>query len=267
MRQILFALLCVFAVTSLASGQDDAPPRQTDLVRKGLEQATWTEVQSGLGLLRVLTPTGISVSAYRISPEQFEFLVAQQQLETGSTAKQIGEARGAVLTSNGGFFAQSGSGRLYSVGYLRMGGRVFSKGWDRSGGLVSFVDGTIVLTPSHAGIPKGEFDVLQSKPMLIEPGGNWAMGSNSGISKSRTVLCTLKSGDIILMIVSRAGLTLFEAGWLMRSKEQGGFFDCDAAIALDGGRSTQLWHAGEPQYSIVGGTPVNTFFVVLQRDE
>lgn len=93
------------------------------------------------------------------------------------------------------------------------------------------------------------------------------MGSNSGLAKPRTILCTLDDGDVILLTVTRFGLTLYEAGWLMRSKEEGGFFGCDAALAFDGGRSTQVWYSGDEKYSSSGISPVHNFFVVRQKEQ
>ena len=224
------------------------------------------ELEEGLSLLRVLTPQGLVVTAYRISPDRFEFSVVTQSENTGSRVKDIGEQSGAVLATNAGFFAINGNSRLYSIGYLRLRGKVLSKGWSDAGGTVSFHPEGLSLKPTHEGIPQGEHDVLQSKPMIIEPGGKWAMGSNIGAAKLRTLLCTMENGDVVLTTISRFGLTLFEAGWLLRSPEEGGFFGCDAAVALDGGRSTQLWHSGNPQYSFAGITPVHNFLIVRQRE-
>jgi len=241
-------------------------PRATEPVVKSLKQAGWAELEEGLFLLRTLTPGGVVVTAYRVSPENFEFSIITQSEKTGSRAKDIGEQAGAVLVTNAGFFAINGNSRLYSIGYLRLDGRVLSKGWESAGGTVTFLPDGLSLKPTHEGIPQNDFNVLQSRPMIIEPGANWAMGSNFGAPKLRTLLCTLESGEVILATISRVGLTLFEAGWLLRSVEDGGFFGCDAAIALDGGRSTQLWHSGNPQYSFAGITSVHNFLVVRQRE-
>ena len=80
------------------------------------------------------------------------------------------------------------------------------------------------------------------------------------------LFCRMVNGDIIVVLVTRVGLSLFEAGWSLRSPSDGGFFDCDAAVALDGGRSTQVWYSGDPTYSFSGFTPVNNFLIVKQRD-
>lgn len=256
-------LLC--SVTSASSQNLNTPDGSAKVIRS-LNASQWQELEDGLRVIRAATEDGVEVRAFRISPDNYSFSIELQNDDTGSRVKNIGEQSGAVVAVNAGFFATTGSS-LYSVGYLRLNGEVKSKGWNSAGGILSLKQEGIELTPTHQGIPIGDFDAIQSKPMLIEPGGKWAMGSNSGLAKPRTVLCTMDDGDVILLTVTRFGLTLFEAGWLMRSEVDGGFFGCDAALAFDGGRSTQVWYSGDEKYSSSGISPVHNFFVVRQKDD
>lgn len=265
------SVACFMSVTlmvsnTLAHSQDATAPEGSAAVVRSLNALQWQVLEEGLQVIRATTEDGVEVKAFRISPDNFSFSIELQNDETGSRVKDVAEAAGAVVAINAGFFASTGT-NLYSVGYLRLKGDVKSKGWDSSGGILSLRPDGIKLTPTHQGIPGGDFDVIQSKPMLIEPGGKWAMGSNSGLAKPRTILCTLDDGDVILLTVTRFGLTLYEAGWLMRSKEEGGFFGCDAALAFDGGRSTQVWYSGDEKYSSSGISPVHNFFVVRQKEQ
>ncbi len=241
-------------------------PARTIAVVNALEQNSWNRLEEGLEVRRAITPQGLVVTAYRISPENFSFSIAFQNQDNGSRAKDVGEKEGAVLAVNGGFFAQTESGKLYSIGYLRAAGTVHSKGWSNAGGLVIFDKNGLELMPSHSGIPQNGLNVLQTKPMIIEPGGKWAMRSNSGEFKHRTLLCRLADGDVIFVLIARAGMSLYEAGWMLRQKDVGGFFGCDSAVALDGGRSTQVWYSGQPGYSYAGITPVQNFIVVKQQE-
>ena len=243
------------------------PPAAISALLTTLKFTQWEPVQRGLSTRRVVTPAGMVFTAFRISPGEFEFSVVVTENPAGSTAQAVGQSNGALLVTNGGFFAMSGSSSLYPVGYLRIAGSVRSKAWESDGGFVNFLPEGPTLTPSHSGVPANEFDVVQSRPMLIEPGGNWAMNENSFETKHRTILCRLKSGDIIVATFTRIGLSLYEAGWLFRSREQGGFFGCDSAVALDGGRSTQLWYSQDQDYSQSGLTPVQNFLVISERRE
>jgi len=249
------------------SAEELTTPSKTSIVAASLEASQWQQLETGLQAIKAMTESGVALTAFKISPENFTFSIALQDDASGSRAKTVGEQQGAVVIANAGFFATKDDGELYSVGYLRLNTNVISKGWPSSGGVLSLKEDGLQLTPSQDGLPAGEFDVLQSKPMLIEPNGKWAMGSNAGSAKPRTILCTLSNGDVILATVTRAGLTLFEAGWLMRSKVEGGFFGCDAALAFDGGRSTQMWYSGDEKYSSNGISPVHNFFVVRQKED
>jgi len=261
-------LIGLFVLLShkIVSAQTGDVPQRTIAAVKALEQGSWNSLEEGLDVRRAITPQGLVVTAYRISPESFTFAIAFQDDEKGSRAKDIGEKEGAVLAVNGGFFAQSESGRLYSIGYLRSDGTVYSKGWSNAGGLVVFADAGIDLIPSQSGIPQNRFSVLQTKPMVIEPGGKWALRSNIGEFKHRTLLCRMTDGDVVFVLITRSGMSLYEAGWMLRTREEGGYFGCDSAVALDGGRSTQVWYSGKPTYSYAGITPVQNFIIVRQRE-
>lgn len=261
-------LLCAlqFYPASPLYSQVATPPERTVTVVSALQAAQWQELENGLQVIRAVTERGVLMTAFRISQEEYDFSIALQENPSGSFVKEIGEQEGALVAANAGFFAASGTGSLYSVGYLRLNGKVYSKGWDSTGGIVSFKPEGVELTPSADGIPQGDFDVIQSKPMLIEPGSRWSMGSNTGGAKPRTILCRLADGDIVLAAITRVGLTLYESGWVMRKKSQGGFFDCDSALAFDGGRSTQVWFSGDEKYSSSGISAVHNFFVVRNKE-
>lgn len=260
----LLFFLCLFSNTTSAN-DEDVPLKVRDVV-KALNATQWDELEEGLSAIRTLTQNSISITAFRISPENFDFAIELQDDPAGSGVREIGEQVGAVVISNAGFFAVNNASKLFPIGYLRLNNETLSKGWKYDGGTLSLKDGAVELSPTHAGIPQGEFNVIQSKPMLIEPGGKWAMSSNSGLPKPRTMICTLANGDIILATVNRAGLTLYEAGWVMRNTKDGGFFNCDAALAFDGGRSTQIWYSGDEKYYYRGISPVHNFFVVTQKE-
>lgn len=253
--------------SGIAQSEQTNAPRPTAAAVQALEQASWREVEDGFSILRAITQDGLLVTAYRISPNRFSFQIGLQANPTGSRAREIGERTGAVLVVNGGFFASRGNGELYPIGYLRVDGKVLAKGWPSAGGLIVLATGGPHLLPSHGGIPKSGGDVLQSRPMLIEPGGRWAMGSNLGEAKLRTMLCRRENGEMVVVVISRRGLSLFEAGWIMRNPRNGGFFGCDSAIALDGGRSTQVWYADDPAYSYSGLSSVQNFLVVLPKQD
>ncbi len=241
------------------------PPRSAKTL-KALQAADWQEMEPGLRVLRISGDSNLIMTAFGIDPGRFSFSVELQNNPEGERITSVGERLNPVLAVNAGFFAiGEEDGKLSPVGYLRLNGKRYSKGWTDAGGFITLKDGIPDLIPVTDGTPQGAFDVLQSKPLMIEPGKRWAMRTNRGNTKYRTLLCIRDDGEIVLTTITRGGLSLYEAGWLMRSQNVGGFFDCDSAIALDGGRSTQMWVQDKPEWMFSGFTPVHNFLVVKRR--
>jgi len=249
-----------------AAAQELAPPRTAE-ARQALAASPWRKLEDGLSLLQATTQGGATLTALRIAPDRFAFAIATQAQAKGERVDVFGPREGAVIAVNGGFFAeQQASGALFPVGLLRLAGKQMSSAWRATGGYLVLADGVPSIRPAATPPPSNTPDVLQSKPLLIEPGGKWAMNSNQGLMRQRTVICLTKDGEATLLLVTGAGMSLFEAGWLMRGAEVGGFFSCDSALALDGGGSTQLWVAGNRELALRGETPVHNALVVLRRD-
>ena len=132
----IFSLLAAGCIQAVA--QSSKAPSAVVPVVESLKQSRWLELQDGLSLLSTITPDGLVLRAYRISPERFEFSVEAQISPSGSHAREIGEGMGAIIVANAGFFAINSSGELYPVGYLRINGNVISKGWREAGGTITF---------------------------------------------------------------------------------------------------------------------------------
>jgi hypothetical protein len=259
------AFVMLFGAGPVAA-QELAPPRTVE-AREALAAGPWRDIEDGLAVLQAITPGGATLTAFRIAPERFAFAFATQAQAKGERVDVFGPREGAAIAVNGGFFAeQQASGALFPVGLLRLAGKQLSAPWRATGGYLLLADGVPSIRPAATPPPSSVADVLQSKPLLIEPGGKWAMNSNQGLMRQRTVVCLTAKREAILLIVAGAGLSLFEAGWLMRGAEVGGFFACDSALALDGGGSTQLWVAGSRELALRGETPVHNALIVRRRD-
>jgi len=258
--------LSVPTYSQSTDGSANIPSKTLEVV-ESLNDAEWENLSDGLRSIRVVTSQGLVLNAFGISPDFYVFEVGLQAQETGEWAKDVLEREGALIAANAGFFAEKATGELYSVGYLQRNGEVHSKAWSNAGGFIQFNSDGLSLSPSGKGVPDGKTDILQTKPMMIEPGGVWAMRSNQGEVKHRSILCRLNSGEIILVTVTRGGLSVYEAGWIMRNEADGGYFNCDSAVALDGGRSTQVWYSDRPEISYPGLTPVHNFLLVKPKDQ
>ena len=242
---------------------DDTPKRAIEIT-SGLSAGGWRMLEDGFEVIQTRTATGTIFSAFRISPEKFAFKIGTQEHPKGERAARIGPRLDAVLVINAGFFGMSKNGKLFPVGLMSSAGVLNGKAWRTSGGYLIFGNRTFI-RPSNNGKPPSSAEFVQSKPVLIEPGGRWAMNRNSNIRKKRSLFCLQNDGKIIISLVTGAGLSLYEAGWLLRSPEDGGYFDCDSAIAMDGGGSTQTWVRGHPELSYRGISPVHNFLIMQRK--
>ncbi|MCB1385458.1 MAG: phosphodiester glycosidase family protein [Nitratireductor sp.] len=263
------ALLALHALTGQAAHAQDAsqvPPRAAEAVN-ALQSESWRAIEAGLDVLEVSSALGTRLTALRLKDEAFRFAVLQADKAGGITARSGVEQSEAVLAVNGGFFAARSDGKLVPVGMLIDDGQARSQAWKDSGGYLTIDDkGRADILLTAAGPPDDAREAIQSRPVLIEPGGKWAMRTNTLDQERRTLFCRLDDGTSLLLVVSGQGLSLYEAGWILRGPRWGGFFDCDAAIALDGGSSTQLTIDGEWDLRVDPLLPVQNLLTVQRRE-
>ncbi len=250
-----------------ADAQDatSRPPRAEEAVA-ALQRASWEQLEEGLSLHQAVTALGTRLTTLKISPKLFRFSIEQQETPMGERAGAMLRRTGGVIAVNGGFFGQKADGQLYPVGELIDDGASVSSSWSSVGGYLAFNDdGVPDITLSSDGAPEWAREAVQTRPVLIEKGGRWAMRTNGTELERRSLVCVLGDGDILLMVVSGGGLTLYEAGWVLRAANWGGHYGCEKAIALDGGGSTQLKVRGQSQLDVTGLTPVQNLLVVHRR--
>ena len=240
-------------------------PLRTLLVSKHLQNVPFEDVLPGVTAIKTIVSNGVALIALRINPGIFRFSVTKQIDPEGNWVEEMGKEQNANIAFNGGFFKISKKSHKIPVGLLIIEDMQYSSAWKKSGGYLVFRDGKIsILQTAGNAVPQADI-VLQSKPVLIEPGGTWAMNTNRAIPKKRTLVCIDGDGNFIVVAIVDGGLSLFEAGWLMREKDVGGFFNCDSAIAMDGGRSTQIWVKDRPDLSFGGGTTVQNAVIIQPR--
>lgn len=258
----LAVLVNVFTFTNAQSQSADGAPAQTQSIVSALEYVEWHEIEEGLKSLSISTPLGIRLHAFKISPDKFTFSVEQQANMQGETVEEFATRTDALIAINGGFFAKHSDGSLSPVGLLIDEGIQYTRAWAKKGGfLIAGSDGIKIL-PSKDTLSGRYKEVIQTRPVIIEAGKKWALNRNLRMSKNRTLVCVQEDKQVVLLTFSGLGLSLFEAGWTLRSEEWGGWFDCDCAIALDGGGSTQLHVKDHPDFSVFGDTNVQNALLV-----
>ena len=270
MKQLLSCaiFLAAMLIAAPAGAQESlaiSPARTLD-ARAELQAANWQVLEPGLSLLHGRSAGGIEFSAFQIDQSKLRFELAVQSVPDGERVEDFGRRANAVLAVNGGFFGEKEPGKgLFSVGLLRRNGKQFSPNWPIAGGYLLFGERGIKIARSAKSPPERQQAILQSKPLLIAPGGQWAMNTNQELSRPRTLVCELASRELILLVVFGSGMSLFEAGWLLRDESAGGYFGCNAALAMDGGGSTQLWVAGHGALAVKGETNVHNALVLVRR--
>ena len=262
-RRILFNAL-LFGVGEVRAQQRVVPPRAV-MVADHLATQSYRPVAPGISAIKIIASSGVELIALRIKPAGLRFGVIQQNDHQGEWVASMGSRNNALIAFNGGFFRVDDKGHKIPVGLLAIDNTQYSSSWKHSGGYLVFKNGAISIMPAvGAKVPNGDA-VLQSRPVLIEPGGKWAMNTNRAIPRKRTIVCLDKNGDAIVVAIVGGGLSLFEAGWLMRGPQVGGYFDCDSAVAMDGGGSTQIWVKDRPDLSFSGETSVQNAVIIQPR--
>jgi hypothetical protein len=263
---IALALPMLLAAPPGFSQETPEIPMRTAELALAIEGARFEEIEPGFSVLSARSRLGTTLSVFRIDRNRFRLAVAMQDNPDGERVDAFAQRSGAILAVNGGFFGEKEFRKgLYPVGLLRIAGKDISANWKATGGYLLFHSGRLEIAPSAPKPPSAPEMILQSKPLMIEPGGRWSMNTNQEIVRPRTVLCTLADGTALLFVFSGSGLSLFEAGWLLRKKDDGGVFACDAALAMDGGGSTQLHVAGRGDLSVVGETAVQNAILLFRR--
>lgn len=243
----------------------DSAPAQTKSIVSALENVEWHRIENGLDALSISTPLGVKLFAFKISPKLFSFSILQQASENGESVESYASRSDGVIAVNGGFFAKHSDGTLSPVGLLIDDGIQYTRPWAKKGGFLIAGKQGLQIYPSKKILTNEVKEVIQSKPVIIESGAKWALNRNLRMSKNRTLVCVLKDKQVVLLTFSGLGLSLFEAGWTLRSQEWGGWFDCDSAIALDGGGSTQLYVKDHPEFFVLGDTNVQNALVVIRK--
>lgn len=261
---IIIVLMSVPFAQAFAQDTTRRPARAAEVV-EALDNALWKELEIGATHIGIQTALGVRLEAFRFQPKYFTFSLEQQNISTGEVVQTLGPRVGAFLAVNGGFFAREADGSLRAVGLLKDDGEIVSRPWRTSGGYLVVEENGLSIWPTKKILKEDIKELVQSRPVIIEQGKRWALNNNLGNIKNRSLVCILPDASIIILTISGQGLSLYEAGWTLRGKEWGGWFDCDSAIALDGGGSTQLYVKQHPEFTVVGDTPVHNALVVKRK--
>jgi exopolysaccharide biosynthesis protein len=241
----------------------------TEAISRTLQNAIWKEIEPGLWDLSVVqSDYDVGLWAWRFDLSRFAFKVVEQDNEVGNDVHWLRAQQGAVLAFNAGRFEKDSLGRLSASGLIVIAGALRSQPWpqQRGGVLAISSSGRLSILPSKA-YPFSDLKAqyaIQATPIMIEPGGKWVMQTNDHDMQHRTAICLYPDNSAMVIIIDRVGLSLYELASILRPGNPGHVFNCDSAIALDGGPSTQAYF--RPQnVEIRGGWNIHDAIIVERK--
>lgn len=223
-------------------------------LKRSLFKASWKQDLKGLeSLVATSQDFDITVHAWRIDLKRFTVSAQIADTSTGRSAQWSREQNPlAVLAFTGGFFdrenerKEQGTERKRFDGLVLIDGTIHSERWsgleEKNGGFFIIRDGRASIEPSNASpeVYRSASLAVQSLPILIDPGGVFAMRSENHAAARRTALCVQNDQTLVLIFVENSGLTLYQLAKLLHHPAQALPFQCDSAIGLDGGPSAQV---------------------------
>jgi exopolysaccharide biosynthesis protein len=183
------------------------------------------------------------------------------EVKVKKTTSTFGKELNAIAALNGTFFDVANGG---SVDFIKMNGEVIKENvLDKNGKRARHQQAAIVLHKGNLALKKWdktptwetklkEKDVMLSGPMLVFDDRYEKLDTSAftRLRNPRTAIGIKPNGNIILLTVdgrheNSAGMSLHELAKTMR------WLGCDEAINLDGGGSTTLWIAGQPENGVI----------------
>lgn len=228
----------------------------------------WNELSPGFRYTSFSFSAGANeratLHAFIVDPKKYRFDVltpSPEHTSTGSTAKIMAEKKGAVLAINGGYFSQDHT----SVGLLVRDGKIINplhrtSWWS----IFSLTKGTPNISKQKEFNKNALPDVaLQAGPRLVIDG---QIPKFKNGRAPRTAIGITDNGEVLIVVTQGAGLTLEElAKRFVLSRWDGGL-ECNDAMNLDGGSSTQLFaKIGKLTLDIPGLAPIPNALAVFPQ--
>lgn len=200
----------------------------------------WQRVHAAMELRIMRLAAGATAgeaTIVRFDPAAYRVRVKYDVRNPG-TVREWYEALRPLAVINGGYFDTSGRATALVVfDGIRRGAS-----YEGFGGMVAINERGEFELRSLSQQPFDESEPLQqamqSAPMLIQPGGELAAIEDDDIDRSRrSVIARDRSGQILLIVSRTPTFTLRELAQALHRSD----LEIDAALNLDGGRSTGLY--------------------------
>ena len=188
----------------------------TEAMARAIRSAKWIDFEPGFSVINVhQSDYQIELSGWRIDPRKFQLRIIEQESDFGQDTAWFRDKSNAILAMNTGRFKLDQAKRLSADGLLIIDKVERSAPWPAQKGGVFWIDGNRVgISPARTN-PNGFNDLkyqyaVQAIPIMVEPGGVWAMNANDYDRQNRSAACILRDGTVILIAIYQSGLSLFE---------------------------------------------------------
>jgi len=234
-----------------------------------LQKNNWENVNTGLDIKSVrIEDYSSSIIAVKFNTDLFAIQIASQRNTTGNDVKDfLKSSNFAIMAINGGFFEVDQADRLSSSGILIINQQEKTAYHERAGSGYLYDTGTTIGIDWSKNASKitNVLYGLQSGPLVVDPGGKNGIVVDNHDQRRRSAFCL--NGSTATVIVVDGGLSLYELGELLTTKEEYGGFSCERAINLDGGPSSQLYFDYKGRQLDVKGTwKINNAILVVPRN-
>lgn len=199
----------------------------------------WQQIDAGMELRTLRLTFGNAsgfVTAVRLDPQAYKISV-KYDVENPGTVSEWFVALTPIAVMNGGYFDENGRATaLVIFDGIRRG-----ESYDGFGGMVvinSVGEFELRSLRNQPFDPNEELQqAMQSSPMLIQPGGTVSDFEANEDRSRRSVIARDAQGRILLIASNAVSFTLMELAQALKASD----LELDAALNLDGGRSTGLY--------------------------
>ncbi len=255
---------CIAQTTGTGSTPDEFTAQGAE-TSADLNDTGWTEIGAALEFRRVRLGTGQQsgdLAILRLDPKAYHIRVAYDTAHPGRVSEWAAAVKPVALI-NGGYFDAEGKATALVI----FDGIVRGASYEGFGGMVVVNDqGDFELRslrqqPYDPNEPLRQ--AMQSAPMLIQPGGEVAELEDDQARARRTVIARDTSGRILLIVSDLPVFTLTELAQALKRSS----LDLDAALNLDGGRSTGLYLHTDTADVRINSLDRVPLVLVVERDE
>lgn len=231
----------------------------------------WRNLENGLSYAKIFhnagtdeSPRLTTIHAFSVDPKKFriDVITAKKDKKYGEPISDMTVNVRALIGINGGFFTPEHK----SIGLLIKSGKKINPMHYTSWWSVFGIRGNtpVILPQWQMKSTRGFKMALQAGPRLVVNGRISKLKNSK--KAARSAIGITKSGHVIIVATEGAGISMHDLAQIMSRSRLINGLDCPNAMALDGGRSSQLYsRVGNFKLSVDGFSRVPNGIGVFKR--